>query len=93
MNFARDDPITSSRRTTPKQSPRMQPQPGIGSRQLFSQTPMQRFQARVVPPMETRNIWYPIQQQYYLQRSSQDVRMDPHFRPPSPQYSQIQQQQ
>ena len=79
MSFARDDPITSSRRTTPEQPPRIQPQQGIGIRQLFPQPPTQRFQAPVVPLTEARNIRYPPQRQSYLQKSSQDVRMDPHF--------------
>ena len=43
--------------------------------------------------MEARNIRYPVQRQSHIQRSSQDVRMDPHFRPPPSQYSQIQQHQ
>ena len=89
-NFARDDPIASSRRMTPD---RMQPQQGTGIRQLFPQPPTQCFQAPVVPLKETRNIRYPLQRQSYLQKSSQDVRMDPHFRPPPPQYSQVQQHQ
>ena len=59
-NFAKDDPITSSRRTIPEQPPRMQPQQGVGIRQLFPQPPTQCFQAPVVPPMEGRNIRYPV---------------------------------
>ena len=92
-NFARDDPIASSRRTTPEQPPRTQPQQGIGIRQLFPQPPTQRFQAPVVPPKETRRIRYLLQRQSHIQRSSKDVRMDPHFRPPPPHYAQIQQHQ
>ena len=94
-NFVRDNLIASSRRITPKQPqpPRIQSQQGVSMRQLFPQSPTQRFQAPVVPPVETRSIQYPIQRQSYLQRSSQDVRMDPCFRPPPPQYSQIQQHQ
>ena len=62
-NFVRDNPIASSRRTTPEQPqlPRVQPQQGIGMRQLFLPPPMQRFQAPVVPPAETRGIQYPTQ--------------------------------
>ena len=77
-NFARNDPIASSRRTTPEQPPRVQLQQRIGMRQLFPQPPMQRFQAPEVSPTEARGVQYPIQQ-HYLQRSSQDVRMDPRF--------------
>ena len=60
-------------------------------RQLFPQPLTQRFQAPVVPPVETRNTQHPPQRQPCLQRSSQDIRMDPHFKQPPPQYSQVQQ--
>ena len=71
----------------------MQPQQGIGIRQLFPQPPTQYFQAPVVPSIEGRNIRYPVQRQSHIQRGSQEVRMDPHFRSPPPHYSQIQQHQ
>ena len=92
-NFAKDDPITSSRRTAPEQPPRMQPQQRTGITQLFPQPPTQRFQAPVVPPRDGRNMPYPVQLQSHMQRGSQNVRMDPRFWPPSPHYSQIQQHQ
>ena len=38
-NFAKDDPIVSSRRTTPEHPPRMQPQQGTGITQLFPKPP------------------------------------------------------
>ena len=60
-------------------------------RQLFPQPPTQRFQAPIVPPVEARGMRYLMPRQAHLQRNSQDVRADPHFRPPPPQYSQVQQ--
>ena len=60
-------------------------------RQLFPQPPTQSFQAPVVPLVEARGIRYPMPQQAQLQGNRQDVRVDPHFRPPPPQYSQVQQ--
>ena len=92
-NFVRDNLIASSRRTTPKQPEphRAQPQQEMDMRQLFPQPPRQCFQAPVVPPAEARGMQYPMPQQAHLQRNSQDVRADPHFRPPPPQYSQVQQ--
>ena len=92
-SFAKDDPISSSRRTTPEQPARMHPQQGTGTAQLFPQPPKQRFRAPVVPPTERRNLRHPVQQQFHTQKNSQDVRMDPRFRPPPPHYSQLQQHQ
>ena len=98
-NFTKDDPIASSRRTTPEQPPRyeqpprIQPQQGTGITQLFPQPPTQHFQAPVIPPTEGRNIRHPVQRLSHIQRGSQDVRMDPCFQPPPPHYSQIQQHQ
>ena len=43
--------------------------------------------------MEGRSIRHPVQRQFHTQKGSQDVRMDPRFRPPPPHYSQIQQHQ
>ena len=62
-NFVQDNPIVSSRRMTPVQPerPQVQPQQGIDMRQLFPQPPTQRFQAPVVPPVETRNTQCPLQ--------------------------------
>ena len=59
----RDNPIASSRRTTPKQPEphRVQPQQGIDMRQLFPQPPTQHFQAPVVPPIEARGMQHLIQ--------------------------------
>ena len=54
-------------------------QQGINQRQLFPYPPTQRFQATVVPPVETRDVQCPLQQQLHLQRSSKDVRWDPRF--------------
>lgn len=51
----------------------------IPPQHIFPQPPTQRFQAPVVPPVETRIEQCPLQRQAQLQRSSQDVRMDPHF--------------
>ena len=47
----------------------------------------------MVPPTEGRSIRHPVKQQFHTQKSSQDVKMDPRFQPPSPHYSQIQQHQ
>ena len=62
---------------------------GVDQRQLFPKPPTQRFQAPEIPPTGTRQ--QSSQQQKQLQRSSQDVRRDPWFQQPPPQYSQIQQ--
>ena len=92
-NFVWDNQIASSRRTTPVQQdlPRGPQQQGMDKRQLFSQPPTQCFQAPVIPPVERRNTQLLSQQQLHVQRSSQDVRMDPCFRQLPPQYSQVQQ--
>ena len=79
-NFVRDNPIVSSRRTTPEHP--------VKSQQNFPQPPTQRFQAPVIPSAEGGNRGYPVQQSQ-IQRSSQDVRMDHRFRHPPPQYSQV----
>ena len=54
----RDNPIASSRRTTPEQPEpyRVQPQQEMDMRQLFPQPPTQRFQAPVVPLVEARGM-------------------------------------
>ena len=62
----------------------MQPQKRRGITQLFPQPPTQCFQAPVVPPTEGRNMQYPVQRQSHMQRGSQDIKMDPCFRPPPP---------
>ena len=63
VNFVRDNPIASNRRTTPEQPqpPWVQSQQGVSMRQLFPQPPTQCFQAPVVLPVETRSIGYLIQ--------------------------------
>ena len=80
-NFVRDNPITSSRRTTPVQDQKkvetIRPsasaghQQEIDRRQLFPHSPTQRFQAPEIPPMVTG--------QRRLRGSNQDVRRDPRF--------------
>ena len=54
MNFVKDDPIASSRRTTPEHPAKVQPQQGASATQLF-QPPTQRFQAPTVPPANVGN--------------------------------------
>ena len=63
-NFAKDDPIASSRRTTPEHPPRIQPQQGVGAAPVFPHPPTQRFQAPVVPPAKVGNPRYPMQHQF-----------------------------
>ena len=77
-NFIKDNPIASSRRTTPEHP--------VRSQQGFPQPPTQCFQAPVIPLTEGGNqrVGQPKRQQ-----DSQDVRTDPHFRHPPPHYSQI----
>ena len=92
-NFIRDNPIASSRRTTPVQDQKkvktIRPSALAGHqqetdrRQLFPHPPTQRFQPPEIPPMVTG--------QRRLRGSSQDVRRDPRFRQPPPDYSEIQQ--
>ena len=75
-NFVRDNPIASSRRTTPVQEQRrsvqlephgihipvrQQYQQVIEQRHAFPKPPMQWFQAPVIPPIETRNVQCPLQ--------------------------------
>ena len=55
----------------------------VDQRKLFPHPPTQCFQAPEIPPMGMG--------QMRLRGSSQDVRRDPCFRQPPPQYSQIQQ--
>ena len=81
-NFVKDNPLASSRRTTPEHPVKVQLQQG------FPQPPRQCFQAPVVPSTDGGNRRYPVQQ-FQTQRSSQDVRADPHFRHPPPHYSQL----
>ena len=69
-NFIKDNPIASSRRTTPEHP--------IKSQQGFLQPPTQHFQASVIPSTERGNQRYLIKQ-FQTQRSSQDVRTDPRF--------------
>ena len=95
VNFVRDNPIASSRRTTPLQEQRrveplranvpvlQQHQHEADQRQLFPHPPTQHFQAPEIPPMGMG--------QMQLRGSSQDVRRDPRFQQHLPQYSQIQQ--
>ena len=77
-NFIKDNPIASSRRTTPEHP--------VRSQQGFPQLPTQRFQAPVIPSTEGENQWVGHPQRH---QSSQDVRTDPRFRQPPPHYSQI----
>ena len=77
-NFVKDNPIASSRRTTPEHP--------VRSQQGFPQPPTQRFQAPVIPSTEGSNQRV---KQPRVQLNSQDVRMDLRFRHPPPHYSQI----
>ena len=77
-NFVKDNPIASSRRTTPEHP--------IKSQQGFPQPPTQRFQAPAIPLTEGGNQRV---RQPRMQQNSQDVRTDPRFRHPPPHYSQI----
>ena len=77
-NFVKDNPIASSRRTTPEHP--------VKSQQGFPQPPTQHFQAPVIPSTEGGNQRV---KQPRMQPNSQDVRTDPHFRHPPPHYSQI----
>ena len=43
----------------------------------------------MVPPTEGRSPRHQVQQQFHTQKSSQDVKMDPCFRPPPPHYSRL----
>ena len=82
-NFVRDNPIASSRRTTPVQEQKtveqlrpsvpvaQQQQHEVNRRQLFPHPQTQHFQAPEIPPMATG--------QRQLLGSSQDVRRDPFF--------------
>ena len=76
--FIKDNPIASSRRTTPEHP--------VRSQQGFPQPPTQRFQAPVILLTEGGNqrVGQPQRQQ-----DSQDVRTGPRFRHPPPHYSQI----
>ena len=87
-NFVRDNPIASSRRTTPVQEQRKLVEQQ--DQHLFPHLPTQHFQPPVIPLVDTRNVQHQ-QQQQSLQRSVQDVHMDPRFQHPPLQYSQIQQ--
>ena len=60
-----------------------QQQHEVNRRQLFPHPPTQCFQAPEIPNMATGQRW--------LRGSSQDVRRDPHFQQPPPEYSQVQQ--
>ena len=94
-NFIRDNPIASSRRTTPVQEQRsseinrpnipveQKSQYEMERNQLFPHPPTQRFRPPEIPPVATGQKW--------LRGSSQDVRRDPHFQQPPPEYSQVQQ--
>ena len=53
--FVRDNPITSSRRTTPVQDHEVNTNiQGIKQRPLFPHLPTQCFEPPVIPPVETR---------------------------------------
>ena len=82
-NFVRDNPIASSRRTTPVQEQRRsevsRPNIPVGQKnqyemdrsQLFPHPPTQHFWPPEIPPMAMGQRW--------LRGSSQDVTRDPHF--------------
>ena len=70
--FIKDDPIASSRRTTPEHPVRVQPQQG------FPQPPTQHFQAPMVRSTNGGKPRHQVQW-FQTQRNSQDARMDPRF--------------